>query len=126
MTFAGNRLGNNATLVRYSNESDAALIKIDTPEALHKVEIADDDRPSTGERAIVLGFPAIAAETYAIEDTIENGNFIRNKELVPQPYVTEGIVALVSKKIPDEERRHGGRGRGRHHAVDDQRDRRRQ
>jgi len=99
VTFAGNRLGNNATLVRYSNESDAALIKIDTPEALHKVEIAEDDRPSTGERAIVLGFPAIAAETYAIEDTIENGNFIRNKELVPQPYVTEGIVALVSKRI---------------------------
>ena len=47
----------------------------------------------------MLGFPAIAAETYAIEDTIENGNFIRNKELVPQPYVTEGIVALVSKRI---------------------------
>ncbi len=99
VTFAGNRLGANATMVRFSNESDAALIKIESPESLHKVEIAEGDGASTGERAIVLGYPSIGADTYAISDTIENGIVTTNKELVPQPYVTEGIVALMSKKI---------------------------
>jgi S1-C subfamily serine protease len=99
VTFAGNRLGISATLVRSSNDSDAALIKIDSPDPLQKVDIAADDDVSSGDRAIVLGFPAVAADTYVLSDTIENGVLKTNQELVPEPYVTEGIVALVSNKI---------------------------
>jgi len=99
VTFAGNRLGISATLVRSSNDSDAALIKIDSPEPLQKVDLATDDDVASGDRAIVLGFPSVAADTYILSDTIENGVLKTNQELVPQPYVTEGIVALVSNKI---------------------------
>ncbi len=99
VTFAGNRLGISAALVRSSNDSDAALIKIDSPESLQKVDIAADDDVSSGDRAIVLGFPAVSADTYVLSDTIENGVLKTNQELVPEPYVTEGIVALVSNKI---------------------------
>jgi serine protease Do len=99
VTFAGNRLGISATLVRSSNDSDAALIKIDSPDPLQKVDVATDDDVSSGDRAIVLGFPSVAADTYVLSDTIENGVLKTNQELVPEPYVTEGIVALVSNKI---------------------------
>lgn len=103
VTFAGNRLGINSTLVRSSNESDAALIKIDSPQALHKVDIAENDPPQAGERVVVLGFPAIGADTLAVSETIENGIVKANTNLVPQPYVTEGIVALVSKKVSEKD-----------------------
>ncbi len=99
VTFAGNRLGISATLVRSSNDSDAALIKIDSPDPLQKVDIATDDDVASGDRAIVLGFPSVAADTFVLSDTIENGVLKTNQELVPEPYVTEGIVALVSNKI---------------------------
>jgi S1-C subfamily serine protease len=99
VTFAGNRLGISATLVRSSNDSDAALIKIDSPDPLQKVDIATDDDVASGDRAIVLGFPSVAADTFVLSDTIENGVLKTNQELVPEPYVTDGIVALVSNKI---------------------------
>jgi hypothetical protein len=99
VTFAGNRLGINGTLVRSSNESDAALIKVDSPQPLHKVEIADDKLPAAGERVTVMGFPGIAVDTFALSETIEKGTLRTNVALVPQPYVTEGIVALVSSSI---------------------------
>ncbi|MGA2637231.1 FHA domain-containing protein [Methylocella sp.] len=99
VTFAGNRLGISAALVRSSNDSDAALIKIDSPDPLQKVDIATDDDVASGDRAIVLGFPSVAADTFVLSDTIENGVLKTNQELVPEPYVTEGIVALVSNKI---------------------------
>ena len=99
VTFAGSRLGISAALVRSSNDSDAALIKIDSPDPLQKVDIATDDDVSAGDHAIVLGFPAVSADTYVLSDTIENGVLKTNQELVPEPYVTDGIVALVSSKI---------------------------
>jgi len=100
VTFSGKRLGINATLVRSSNESDAALIKIDSPEALQPVDIAAaEDSPAAGDHIIVLGFPAVAAKTYVLSETIENGKSKSNVHEVPQPYVTDGIVALVSNPI---------------------------
>jgi serine protease Do len=99
VTFTGKRLGINASLVRSSNESDAALIKIDSPEPLQTVDVATTDDVAAGDQVIVLGFPAVAAPTYALSDTIVNGRLKTNEEIVPQPYVTDGIVALVSNKI---------------------------
>ncbi|MCW2317527.1 S1-C subfamily serine protease [Rhodoblastus acidophilus] len=96
VTFPGSRLDMNASLVRYSNDNDAALIKVDAPQSLQKVDIEDDNRPSSGERVVVLGFPAIADKTVAISSTIENATVKNNMEIVPVPYVTEGIIALSS------------------------------
>lgn len=97
--FPNSRLGINGNLVRVSNDSDAALIKIDSPQTLQKVELAETNEVSVGERAVVLGYPSVAAKTYAISEVIERGVFKTNTEIVPQPYVTEGIVATVSRKL---------------------------
>ena len=99
VTFAGKRLSINASLVRSSNESNAALIKIDNPEPLQTVDLASGDDVAAGDHVIVLGFPGVAAKTYVLSEKIENGDVKTIPEHVPEPYVTDGIVALVSSNI---------------------------
>ena len=62
--FPGSGLSINATLVRQSTLADAALIKIDSPQALTPIEIANsEDNLKVGERVIVLGYPGISTAT---------------------------------------------------------------
>jgi serine protease Do len=100
--FANSRISANAILERVSKESDAALIKVDTPQQLKKLDIAADDEVNVGEPVIALGYPSVAGETSAISTTIENGLIRTNTDYVPQPFVSEGIVAVVSSAIKTE------------------------
>jgi serine protease Do len=100
--FANSRISANAILERVSKESDAALIKVDTPQQLKKLDIAADDEVNVGESVIALGYPSVAGETSAISTTIENGLIRTNTDYVPQPFVSEGIVAVISSAIKTE------------------------
>ncbi|QBR72023.1 phosphopeptide-binding protein [Beijerinckiaceae bacterium] len=94
--FANSRVSAAANLARVSSESDAALIKVDTPQLLNKLEIASDDDVTVGEKVIALGYPSVARSAIAFNSTIENGQIRKNEDIVPLPFVSEGIVALVS------------------------------
>jgi serine protease Do len=98
LRFAETRTSINATLVRSSDENDAALIKVDEPTSLQKDEFSDH-APTGGEKVVVLGFPAVAEQRVSVSETIENGIAKTKVENVPIPYVTEGIVALSADKI---------------------------
>ena len=76
--FANSRGSANANLVRFSNDSDAALIKVDTPQTLRKLDIAADDIVTVGETVIALGFPSVATPTVATSSTIEAGQYRTN------------------------------------------------
>lgn len=101
--FAGQKDPMTGSLERFSNETDVALIKVSTAQPLQRtVELAkeaDDDRVSAGERVVVLGYPAVAAKTYAYAPVIENGAYRTRQEEIPKPYVTEGSVALLSTRM---------------------------
>ncbi|OAI26152.1 phosphopeptide-binding protein [Methylosinus sp. R-45379] len=94
--FPGARLGVNAALVRASADSDAALIKIDSPQLLEKVELADDDQVTIGEKVIVLGYPGISVENVQRQVTVENGLTRVQNEVIPEATVTDGIVSKLS------------------------------
>lgn len=100
--FANSRGSASANLVRSSNESDAALIKVDTPQQLKKLDIAADDAVTVGEPVIAMGFPSVATKTIAVSSTIENGQYRQNIDEVPQPYVSEGIVSVISPAVKTE------------------------
>lgn len=102
VTFANSRGEANAALVSFSNESDAALIKLDTPQKLKPLEIASDDKVSTGETVIALGFPSVAVPTMAISTTIEDYQTRKIEVFIPQPYVSEGIVAVMTPALTTE------------------------
>ncbi len=107
--FPGNRMSLQATLVRASTDSDAALIKIDAPQKLKAVELATDDKVEVGDRAFVLGYPAVSEKTYVITQSSEAGVSQTRLELVPEPTLTEGIVSHLGAPEHDQG---GGKVRG--------------
>ena len=94
--FAGSKLGINATIARVSNDGDAALIKIDSPQPLSKLDIAADDQLTVGERTMVLGYPGISQRTYVLSSVNEMGNTRNDLQIVPQPTITEGIISQIA------------------------------
>jgi serine protease Do len=100
--FANSRGLSNASLVNFSNYSDAALIKVDTPQQLKKLNIATDDTVTVGEPVIAIGFPGVATPVKAVGFTIENFQKRGIVDIVPQPFVSEGIVAVISPAVKTE------------------------
>jgi serine protease Do len=91
--FPGNKMSLQANLVRASNESDVALIKIDAPQQLRAMELATDDRVDVGDRTFVLGYPAVSEKAYVITQNNEAGARQTRAEFIPEPTLTEGIVS---------------------------------
>ncbi|MGO8738805.1 trypsin-like peptidase domain-containing protein [Rhodoblastus sp.] len=99
VTFANSRIGMGANLVRVSDENDVALIKVDTPSKINVVKIAEHSDPQAGEKVTVLGYPDIAAKTFAVTEKFVDAQLKTTDSFVPEPYVTEGIIAIVSNQI---------------------------
>jgi serine protease Do len=98
--FPGSGLSINATLVRQSTLADAALIKIDSPQALTPIEIANsDDNLKVGERVIVLGYPGVSTETLMESSSSERGQLKSTVEVIPEPTVTEGIISKLGTEL---------------------------
>ena len=93
--FPGTRLSINATLVRASTDADVALIKIDAPITLSKVELDASDNLHIGEKVIVLGYPSVASQFNVAFMTADPGGTQRHLEEVPMPSVNEGIVSSL-------------------------------
>ncbi len=97
--FAGSGLSINATNVRQSTLADAALIKIDSPQALTAIEVSSDDAVRVGERVIVLGYPGISTSTLMEVASTERGQLKSRIEVIPEPTVTEGIVSKLGTEL---------------------------
>ena len=93
--FPGSRVSINATLVRTSTDSDAALIKVDSPQLLAPMEMAIDDVVKPGDKVIVLGYPGISDKTVGVFTTQEGSLRRQRTEHIPEPTVTEGIISRV-------------------------------
>jgi S1-C subfamily serine protease len=102
--FPGSRLNINASLVRVSSDSDAALIKIDSPQTLSTVELASHDAVTVGEKVVVLGYPAVSVSTFQQQSTQEGGGPVRRHlEEIPEATITDGIVSKLSPGVQQKE-----------------------
>lgn len=101
--FPGSKISINGNFVRASNDADAALIKIDSPQILKKLDLATDDAITVGERMTVIGFPGVSVKTFTLSQVNEMGNTRSDIQVIPQATVTEGIVSVVTppKKVGD-------------------------
>jgi serine protease Do len=95
MQFANSRNRLNASLVRFSNEADVALIKIETLDsALDPVELADADNVSLGQHIVVVGYPGISQKVYEKRLSLgEAGSPHEEVSIIQMPTVTDGIIA---------------------------------
>ncbi len=93
--FPGTRIDINASLVRTSIDADVAEIKIEAPQNLSKLALADDKSVQVGDTIFLLGYPGVSQETIAVQQSSEGGR-VRNRTVyIPEPTVTKGIVAKM-------------------------------
>lgn len=100
VTFPKNKLRIPAKLVRISNEHDVALIKIDTPQAIKKVELDDTyNEVKPGDPITIMGYPAVSPSVYVATKSQDPFNPVQDLVAVPDPTVTPGIIGKVIRGI---------------------------
>lgn len=96
VTFANNSQRTPAKIVRISSTHDVAMIKIDLPEALPKVELFDNyNEIQPGDPAIVMGYPGIAPAQLVLKRSQDVFNSNPNITSVPVPTVSNGNVGRM-------------------------------
>lgn len=85
-----------ATISRISDRHDVALIKINAPPTLAKVELHDDyESLAVGQQVTVMGYPGVSDEALATirsQDAFKRGTELR---VVPDPTVTPGYIGKI-------------------------------
>ena len=96
VTFALNKLRFPATVARISDRHDAALIKINTPQPVKKVELFDNyDSIAVGSPVTIMGYPAVSPEVYVSTNSVDALSSERQTISVPDPTVTPANIGRV-------------------------------
>ncbi len=96
VTFAKNELRIPAQLVRTSNRHDVAMVKINVPQSLNKVELNDNyDTVEMGNAVTVLGYPGLSPMVGVVTKSQDVFNRKNSFIQVPDPTLTSGIVSRV-------------------------------
>jgi S1-C subfamily serine protease len=97
--FPGSAVSINAANVRQSTQADAALVKVESPQALTPVDLAADDAVKAGERVTVLGYPGVSMTTVMKLSSNEAGRTKERREVIPEPTINEGIVSKLGAAL---------------------------
>ncbi len=97
VTFANNSLRTPAKVVRISNVHDVAMIKIELPESLGKVEMHDSKEIEPGNTVVVMGYPGISPDQYVANRSQDGFNRNPNIVKVPVPTLSTGNIGRLVK-----------------------------
>jgi len=96
VTFPKNKLRIPARLVRVSDTADVALIKIDVPQSLTKVQVHNNyEAIHAGSEITVLGYPAVSPP---VEVRVKSQDPMNRKDywtMVPDPTLTPGNLGRI-------------------------------
>jgi S1-C subfamily serine protease len=96
VTFAKNELRIPGNLSRVSDRHDVAMIKINIPQPVGKVELNDNyDTIKQGDSAIVLGYPAVSPAEVGIVKSSDPFNRQQQQTIIPDPTVSVGNVGRI-------------------------------
>lgn len=105
VSFPGKDRRMNASLIEPSDRHDVALMKVDKPGELTKVELFDNyDELKKGEELVVVGYPAMTASQYGVVQSNDMFNDSAQIKTIPNPTVTLTSVSniLRNSKKDDE------------------------
>jgi len=86
----------NAQLVESSDRHDVALMKIDKPGELTKVELFDNyDELKKGEEVVMMGYPGVTAAQYGVVASQDMFNQKTQLKTIPNPTVTVTSVSNI-------------------------------
>ncbi len=96
VTLAGKESRMAATLKQVSDRHDVALIKIDVPGQLTKVDLFDNyDTLKKGENVTIMGYPAASPRVYGViasKDVFNQGTQLK---IIPDPTVTTTNIGNI-------------------------------
>jgi serine protease Do len=98
VTFPKTELRIPAKVARVSDRHDVAMLKIDIPEPLKKVELNDNyDTIKPGDAAIVLGYPGAAPKQIIIVGTkgYQGGYQDQQMGVVPNATLSVGFISTI-------------------------------
>jgi S1-C subfamily serine protease len=96
VTFAKQQLRIPAQVARVSDRHDVAMIKIQVPEPVQKVELYDSyDTIRAGDAALVLGYPAVSPMVLGVSKSQDALNPEARVRVIPDPTVTVGNIGRV-------------------------------
>lgn len=96
VTFAKNRIRIPAKLARVSDHIDVAIVKIDLPRSLKKLELNDNyDSIKPGDPAVVMGYPGISPDVVAVTGSQDAFNRGTEAKVIPDPTITVGNIGRV-------------------------------
>ena len=96
ITFAKNELRIPGKLARVSDRHDVAMLKIDVPDSVPKVEINDNyDTIKPGDASIVLGYPGVSPPVYGVIKSQDIFNREAKLQMIPDPTISVGNIGRV-------------------------------
>jgi len=96
VTFAKNRIRVRAALARTSDQSDVAMVKIDLPEPVKKLELNDNyDSIKVGDPVVTLGYPGVSQAVYGVASSRDVLNQAVSVKEIPDPTLSNGNIGRV-------------------------------
>jgi serine protease Do len=96
VTFAKNELRIPAKTARVSDRHDVAMLKIDVPDSVPKVELNDNyDTIKPGDASIVLGYPGVSPPVYGVIRSQDVFNRESQLKIIPDPTISVGNIGRV-------------------------------
>ncbi|HSE37281.1 MAG TPA: serine protease, partial [Blastocatellia bacterium] len=96
VTFAKNELRIPGKLARVSDRHDVAMLKIDVPDSVPKVELNDNyDTIKPGDASIVLGYPGVSPPVYGVIKSQDMFNREAQLKSIPDPTISVGNIGRV-------------------------------
>lgn len=105
VTLAGKENRMAAQLKQVSDRHDVALIKIDVPGQLTKVELFDNyDSLKKGENVTIMGYPAASPAVYGVISSKDVFNQNQQFKMIPDPTVTTTNVGNIIRGSDDNDK----------------------
>ena len=96
VTFARNRVRVPAKLARVSDQIDVAMVKIDIPRALRKVEMFDNyNSIKQGDGILIMGYPAVSPVVVGAVQSQDVSNRAEEAKVIPDPTLSVGNIGRV-------------------------------
>jgi S1-C subfamily serine protease len=96
VTFARNRVRIPAKLARVSDQIDVAMVKIDIPRPLRKVEMLDNyNTIKQGDGILIMGYPAVSPVVVGEVKSQDVFNRAEEAKVIPDPTLSVGNIGRV-------------------------------
>ena len=96
VTFAKTRIPIPAKLARTSDRSDVAMVKIDIPQPLRKVDLNDNyDTIKVGNAVVTLGYPGVSPPVIGVAASHDVFNQQASVQEIPDPTLSVGNIGRI-------------------------------